>query len=253
MPEPLPPSQDKDRVEDFSDHDAHLRAIHSLVSCLARWDDGYSRRLDEAIDAEMSEDGGCPETDPVGLALHEMEFVHVAQSLAFITTIVAFVESLFKECLPMMATRFEGKYQEQNARFQRYGEGNPSFWDPAKSTAIGDKIATRISDILEGSGLIRFLIPDFTRVLGAIFKYRNQMIHNGFEWSQAERRKFALTIKEEGWTEWFSVSTVDDDPWYFTITGSFSQACLELCDRSVLAFAGLIRGDWDRYRNKYGH
>ncbi|MBP9225574.1 MAG: hypothetical protein KBF76_17005 [Verrucomicrobiales bacterium] len=252
MSESVTASERTDPIEEFPDHVAHLRTIRSLVSCLAEWHQGYSRRLDEAIDAEMSEDGGYPETDPVGLAIHEMEFVHAAQSLAFITTIAAFVESLFKECLPAMGGSFKGSYLEVHPRFIRYGEANPSFWDPTKPTTKGDKIATMIREILEGSGLIRFMIPDFTRVLDAIFKYRNQMVHNGYEWSPAERKKFARTIEDEGWSEWFSISTVDGAPWYFTINGNFSQECLELCDRSVLAFAGLIRDDWERYRNKYG-
>lgn len=237
-------------TEVISDHDAHLRALRSLTSCLADWNAGYANHVDNAIDAEMEGDLGI---DLVRPAFADTCFANVAQSLAFITTTAAFVESFFKECLPVMGEKFTESYQRDHDRFQRYGESVSSFWDPTKPTRKGDKIATMICEILEGADLMRFMVPNFTLVLDAIFTYRNQMIHNGFEWSLAERRKFALTIKNEGWSEWFSVSTVDDDPWYFTITGSFSQACLELCNRSVLAFSGLIKDDWDRYRNQYGH
>lgn len=214
-------------MEVISDHDAHLRALRSLASCLADWNAGYTNRVDEAIDAEME---GDPEIDLVCPAFADTCFADVAQSLAFITTTAAFVESFFKECLPVMGEKFSGNYQREHIRFQRYGESVSSFWDPTKTTTKGDKIATMICEILEGSDLMRFMVPNFTSVVHAIFKYRNQMIHHGFEWSLAERRKFARTIADENWHRWFFVSETDGEPWFFTVTPSFREDCLNLCD-----------------------
>ena len=224
----------------ISDHDAHLRALCSLASCLADWNAGYATHVDNAIDAEME---GDPEIDLVRPAFADMCFADVAQSLAFITTTAAFVESFFKECLPVMGKKFTGSYQRDQVRFQRYGESVSSFWDPTKPTTEGGKMATMICEILEGSGLMRCMVPNFTQVLDAIFKYRNQMIHSGFEWPLKERQRFARMIRDENWTQWFHVSTVGDEPWFFTVTPDFRKACLDLCHQSVRAFAELDRRD----------
>lgn len=219
------------------DHEAHLRALQSLSRCLADWNDGYANHVDTAIDAEME---GDPTIDLVTPAFADTCFAAVAQSLAFITTTAAFVESFFRKCLPDMATRFSGKYDQGHDRFRKYGTLNPSFWDPTKPTTKGDTITRRILDILEGSELITRMGPEFSTVLDAIFKYRNQMIHSGFEWPLKERQKFAATIREGKWPHWFFISTVDDEPWCFTITPLFRKACLDLCERSVSTFGGLL-------------
>ncbi|MCC6881338.1 MAG: hypothetical protein IT576_04215 [Verrucomicrobiales bacterium] len=235
-------------IGEFSDHGAQLHAVHSLVQCLSEWTAGYNHQIDLAIDEDMT---GSWDLDPIESTFREFGFADLAENLAFITTIAAFLESLFMQCLPALEPRFKEAYQEDHARFQRYRDAIPSFWDPAKPTKNGDKIVRRITDILEASGLVRFMIPDFPRVLDAVFRYRNQMIHNGYEWDREERQRFARTIQDEGWSKWFSVSTIDKAPWYFTTTGTFRRVCLELCDRAVLAFAGLAKGDWDHYRSNY--
>lgn len=229
------PSQN---TEAFSDHDAHLRALQSLDSCLADWNAGYANRADEAIDAEME---GEPLIELVRPAFADTCFANVAQSLAFVTTTAAFVESFFKERLPVLGKKFTGRYQHGHARFQRYGQSVASFWDSTKPIRKGDGAATTICEILEGADLMRFMVPNFTSIIHAIFKYRNQMIHHGFEWGLAERRKFARTIGDESWRHWFFVSETDGEPWFFTVTPTFRGDCLNLCARSVHAFNGLIR------------
>ena len=49
--------------------------------------------------------------------------------------------------------------------------------------------------------------------MAALFHYRNQMFHGGFEWSIAQRQSFVKLIAERGWERYFFWSKTDGDPW----------------------------------------
>ena len=99
--------------------------------------------------------------------------------------------------------------------------------------------------------MTKYFGPSFGRVMTAVFAYRNNMVHNGYEWDLDIRQEFRTRIETEGWSDWFLVSTTGGDPWYFTMTPSFYEECKLLCNRAVLVFEGLLYGDWERYEIQY--
>ena len=69
-------------------------------------------------------------------------------------------------------------------------------------------------------------------MLAALFGYRNNMFHNGFEWPLEKREKFAQRIKNSGWPDaWFGKATRDKEPWIFYMSPDFIEHCLHTIDQ----------------------
>lgn len=223
---------------------SHLQAVVGLSSAISDWNKQFSKRADEASEYAMRPDA---DMDAVIAAYDDFGYAEMAKSLSIITTTAAFLESTFKLCLPKMEFCFDGNLQLNHPRVLNV----PKFWDPREPKRDGTGIAQRITDTLEAAQLLKYFGQDLPLRMTAVFSYRNAMIHGGFEWDVRDREKFATRIKSEGWDSWFSISTIDDKPWYFTMTGQFQRDCLDLCHRAVYAFEGLIWQDWDRYEEMF--
>lgn len=75
-------------------------------------------------------------------------------------------------------------------------------------------IAEGIPDLADAIGLGAELPADLPPTLAALFRYRNSMFHQSFEWSESERAKFAKATA--AWpAEWFSHATSGGEPWVF--------------------------------------
>lgn len=229
---------------ELPDLQSHLRSMVSLTSAVSDWNEKFSERATEASEYAMR-----PEADMVAVteAYDNFGYADLAKSLSIITTTAAFLESTFALCLPKMEFCFDGNLQAGHPRTETV----KNFWDPQKPKKDNPGIALRITDMLEASHLLLYFGNNFHLLMRAIFSYRNAMVHGGFEWEPRDREKFAKRIKSEGWNSWFSISTIDDKPWYFTMNGQFQRDCLELCHRTVYAFEGLIWKDWDHYESMF--
>ena len=211
-------------------------------------------KWDEAVkEASTRIDLSDREVDDVISIFYDAGFAELARSHAFICTIAAFLESLFSLSLPKVGSGFRGTLIKDHPRVVRFATSTPSFWDPRKPKKDQSGIAVRIGDILAGAGLASYFGSDFGRLTKAIYAYRNKMVHNGYEWDLEERLDFEAQINKEGWSGWFATATSGSEPWFFTMTPSFCEACLSLCNRALLAFDGLLLGDWDRYKLQYGN
>ncbi len=232
-------------LTDLPDLLSHLHAVLSMVSAVSAWNDQFSKRADAASEYAMHPEA---DMDAVIAAYEDSGYASMAESLSVITTTAAFLESVFKQCLPKMEICYDGTLQPNHPRVLDV----PQFWDPRHPRRDNSGIARRTIDILEAAELIDLFGANFPKLITAIFSYRNQMVHGGFEWEEPERGKFKTRIEKESWEKWFSISTSNNQPWYFTMTGQFRADCLELCERSVYAFEGLIWKDWDHYEGKFG-
>lgn len=231
-----------------ADHHTHLCLIHSLTNSLAGWNKRFAEEAAAAANATTRNER---EVDQIIEIFYHAGFADLAHSHAFICTIAAFVESLFKQELPHVGRSFTGTLQSGNERVEKYRENPASFWDPLKQTSKDEGIALRICEILKGAGITGHFGPDFERTATTIFLYRNKMVHNGYEWPHGERQQFAAKLRDLSAESWFSVATEGAEPWFFTATSEFQRACLALCDRSVLALEGLTTGDWERFNLGY--
>jgi hypothetical protein len=219
------------------DHDAHLCAIRSLALNLKDWNAAFEN---EANVASRRSNLSEAEVQDVISIFYDSGFSDLARSHAFICSITAFLESLFVLCLPQVGVIFKGQLDPNHARVQRYNCHPASFWDPRKITADRDGIVARIDDILTASGLFSSFPSDATHLMNAAFGYRNEMVHNGYEWPLDNRIKFQLRVSSESWSDWFTNATTGSDPWFFTVTELFHDQCLILCDQTVSAFEQLL-------------
>lgn len=71
-----------------------------------------------------------------------------------------------------------------------------------------------ILQLVDSTGLTPHLPADYAKVLNALFKYRNKMLHQGFEWLPSERTNFEAMIVSEGWpSDWFERSLTNGETW----------------------------------------
>ncbi len=234
--------------EEIQDHDGHLRAICGLAAAMDEWQRQWDAAADEASSRTNQSER---DVDDAISIFYDAGFAQLARSHAFICTIAAFTESFFSLSLKKVGKEFSGRLNEANPRVRRFATSPESFWNTRKPEGDRNGIAARIGDILEGANLKEYFGPDFGRLMAAIFTYRNHMVHNGYEWHLQTRRDFMKKIEDEGWSGWFSVATTGSEPWFFTMTPAFYDACLKLCNRALLAFEGLVYGDWERYNIYY--
>ena len=86
----------------------------------------------------------------------------------------------------------------------------------------------------EEVGMKDYLPADLQQTLEALFRYRNDMFHGGFEWAPENLKAFKKELDRNHWpTEWFSKATSDDEPWMFYMTPTFIDHCLKIAEAVV--------------------
>lgn len=203
-------------LEGFN-YDAQLVAIHDLLNRQKRASQELSDRMKEADETARQTSGRANE-HAVGswVELAEMScYQDAAHSMAAVGMIAPFIESAFRVAL-------------------RYA-GNP--------LPQGD-LAKNIVKHVEEVGMKEYLPTDLERTLLALFSYRNEMFHGGFEWSSEKLKKFESLLDEGRWPpDWFSKATSGDEPWMFYMTSAFVDHCLNMAERVI---EGIEQFGWDR-------
>jgi len=120
------------------------------------------------------------------------------------------------------------------------------FWDPHyvfRAAGGRDKDVLRgIVQLIEATGLTPHMPADYARMLGAIFGYRNKMLHHGFEWPPAERTKFEETIRREGWpTNWFERSKTNGETWIIYMSDELIRHTLTKIDEMLDGIGAFIQ------------
>lgn len=164
-------------------------------------------------------------------ALQASVFQDAAHSMSAVGMLGPFIESLF-------VAIFDGlRKRDQSASIQdpRTKATQDQFWNPQivfGKDGPREDIVAGIVQLANATGLQSFMPGDYQKTLAALFSYRNNMFHNGFEWSLDVRQKFANRIKNDSWPIiWFSQATRDDQPWVFYMSDLFIENILRLIDQ----------------------
>lgn len=163
--------------------------------------------------------------------LHGTVFQDAAHSLSAIGMLAPFIESLFVSI-----------YEGLRNRTPKDVGGDPrtkatqnQYWNPQivfGKDGPRDDIVAGIEQLAISTGLQPFLPSGYQKTLSALFSYRNNMFHNGFEWPLEARQKFANRIKNDGWpSDWFDQAIRDKEPWVFYMSNEFIEYCLQTIDR----------------------
>ena len=68
--------------------------------------------------------------------------------------------------------------------------------------------------------------------LEALFRYRNSMFHNGFEWPDSKIDGFGAEVSQ--WPEgWFEVAERNGGPWLYYMSPGFCIQCVALADGMI--------------------
>lgn len=156
-------------------------------------------------------------------------FMDSAHSMSAVGMLAPFIESLF-------VAIFEGlrKRQSTDAGNARRHRADDQFWNPQivfRSEGPKGDLVAGIDQLAESCGLKPFLPPDYRNTLSALFAYRNNMLHNGFEWPAEAIGKFSNRIASEKWPEaWFTSAERDGEQWLYYMSPDFCSHCVELID-----------------------
>ncbi|SRR6266566_5122138 len=176
--------------------------------------------------------------------LHHSTYQSAAHSMSAVGMIAPLTETIFYQCFRGIGAEF---FPATNP-FQQHARWNAAHavqWDC--HFVITDKgpkkdIVRGIIQLAEAVGLLGRLPADLPPTLSALFGYRNNMFHHGFEWPMMERHRFAKRIADDHRpAEWFFTATSGNEPWIFYMTEPFIEHCLNTIHRSLDAIGLFVR------------
>ncbi|MQA40672.1 hypothetical protein [Rugamonas aquatica] len=230
----------------FVDYDAQLQAIRSL---LERHQKNEKRQAEEIRQIELeiphlSEEQSRWASGDWSDRMHASVFADAAHSMSAIGMLAPFIETIFCEAFSV-AHSYHGNETDHLPDHHRWTMDVASRWDCRYSWTENGKrsqgIAAGIMQLSCATGLAEFLPADLEKTLGALFAYRNKMLHLGFEWPVPERAKFSTLIANANWpTTWFYWTTKGSEPWICYMTDDLISTCLTQIDgvlRAIGEFA----------------
>jgi hypothetical protein len=229
------------------DYIAQLAAIRDLLRHQKEAEQSLKEKIAEADSFARRSTGILNEQAIDDYICHVQAsiFQDAAHSMAAVGMLAPLVESLFDQS-------FAGIRQMVETRSLPLNQGHPRWhwptatrqWDchyfcdgrrPSKGLANG------ILELAEAVGLSAHLPHDLKSVLQALFTYRNNMFHCGFEWPIEKRRKF--NNQKAKWpSDWFSIASSDNKPWIFYVSDMMIEHCLERIDRVLRGIGAFARG-----------
>jgi hypothetical protein len=169
--------------------------------------------------------------------LHASVFHDAAHSASAVGMLAPLTESWFVAIFRAMGG--QGLLTSGEVTGPRAGLPDGQLWDPhlvmdaGRPKPRGD-VSAGIVQLAEATGLAGDLPDGWAEKVDAMLKYRNKMLHHGFEWPEGERVRFANLIAERGWPgHWFQTSESGGKPWIFYLSDAFIDEYLTLIDGIV--------------------
>lgn len=222
---------------DDYDLDAQLIAIRAFLSASRAAEKSQTDEID-ALARRAKEIGSDHLIGMWTDEIHTSVYHDAARSAAAVGMLAPFVENLFTGIFRGIATLGEDVlgHDQKSARSER---AKAQFWSPQNYYEKGEvrtDLAAGIMQLAEASALKPHLPVDLKDVLTALFDYRNRMLHNGFEWPQAQREAFGNRVIN--WPKnWFVSAISNRKPWVWYMSEAFIRRILALIDQ-VLDAAG---------------
>jgi hypothetical protein len=235
LSENLPPRVHAESLLRYTLLEVQLAAIKALLH-RNQQAEAATRIEFEELNNKRAELG--PDSDHLD-ALHDDRFWQAvfqdsAHSMSAVGMLAPIVESLF-------VAVFDGlRKREDAARSDtRRERADDQFWNPqiffGKEEPRKD-IVVGIDQLAMSCGLNEYLPEGYQKTLAALFAYRNNMLHNGFEWPAETIRKFSQRIASAKWPEeWFASTDKGGEPWLYYMSPEFCTHCTETID-------GIIEG-----------
>jgi hypothetical protein len=187
--------------------------------------------------------------DEAGEHFQVTGYVQSAYSMGAVGMLAPFVETIFKQAFQAIGK--ELYFQSAPPAHERWTMSNTKKWNCRYVLRDGKPQLDLVAGILqisEALGLLPHLPKDLGLRLGALFSYRNEMFHNGFEWPKERRLNFEAKIKEQNWpTEWFLPAIInegckDEEVWFFSLSEMFISEAVDMIE-GVLDGLGSFVGE----------
>ena len=198
-------------IWDF-DYVSQLDAIRGLLS--HNWQT-EADLLDEISDAGAWAEGSTGDANDFAVSLmgdlmNRSIYQAVAHSMAAVGMIAPFMEGVFKD------------------GFERMGEELPRV-----------NLAMNILKLVEKKELMPYMPDELAPTLEALFRYRNNLFHSGFEWPEQIRQQFKDATHR--WPDgWFDEATQDSDPWMFSMSATSIKHCVKVAEEVTNGLQDLL-------------
>jgi len=230
----------KDRALFFMENERDFEAqLYAIRGALERNKEAeakaaeYIQHMREQIDLlDPADDRNADHlTDHLSDMFHESVYFDAAHSMAAVGMLAPFMESLFVALFEALREKNE---PDLDADPRRKGFQD-LYWNPQliiKKGEMGTDLVRGIKELAKFVGLEKFLPNGYEKILTALFAYRNNMFHNGFEWPLEKVEKFRSRMQNKHWPEaWFEHSAKNGVPWIYYMSEEFIQCCLTLVDQ----------------------
>lgn len=162
----------------------------------------------------------------------EAVFMNSAHSMAAVGMLAPFIESLYVAIFQSLGDMIVLPTNHPRLNLEASKVWNPKYYYSLSSKGEKCDLLKGIGQLSDASELAHFLPRHTQTTLEALFRYRNNMFHNGFEWPDAKIASFADdSIKWH--TGWFELVERNEKPWLFYMTPEFCTHCVDLIDKII--------------------
>ncbi|MFZ3585203.1 hypothetical protein ACOI1H_24175, partial [Loktanella sp. DJP18] len=143
-------------------------------------------------------------------------FMDSAHSMAVVGMLAPFIESLFDAIFDRLKHKVTLPTDHRRNTLGERDIWNPQWYAARKAEDSRKDIVLGIKQLAGATGFKTYLPPGHEPALEALFAFRNNMLHNGFEWPTKKVKLFTKRIASEGWPDdWFSGTDRGEDPWLY--------------------------------------
>lgn len=167
-------------------------------------------------------------------SIHNSIYAEGALCLSFVGLILPLTETMFVRFFKHLGENWAIDKIISSARWKVLNKKD--LWDCSLFVNHQMKI---LPDIREGilqlckdTGFSKYLNPEFSKMLTLLFKFRNNLFHNGMEWPLNKRKEFQKLLNDLEYNQFFRISTSDGKPWMFTMTDEYLDQCQRLVKES---------------------
>lgn len=227
------------------DYESQLRAIKALLSVHQQIACARSVKIVQ-IEEDICKLRGInrmhAEHDRIDLC-HESVYEDAAHSMAAIGMLAPFIETVFGQVFESVKQGYEGKAPPSPDHRRWKAEEAKQWncrWFCKKDGGMENDVVRGILELSRVTGLLPYLPPELRPILNAVFGYRNNMLHNGFEWPLAVRDKFRRRTESEWPSDWFSWAQSGNAPWVCYMTDALINECLTYIDQIIDAIGQFV-------------
>lgn len=234
----FPPLTDRENAhfyfEDY-DLDAQLIAIRGFLARAREVEDSETEEI-KRLAARAEEVGSEHLIGTWTDAAHATVYSDAARSAAAVGMLAPFVENLFTGVFRGIG-QMEGDHLGRDKDSKRSARAREIFWNPKfvfEQAEVRTDLVSGILQLAEASTLTPHLPKDLKPVLDALFGYRNNILHNGFEWPPERREAFGRRVAN--WPKsWFASATSAGEVWVWYMTDAFIARVLALIEEVLVA------------------